>query len=222
MSEFEDNDKREVLLPITTLIYNRKSVDHHYKDILFLFLFGVNILVISSIAFSYGIMALDNDGPETVVVKTNGYQSSDTTHDYDGLKIIGGTILILSCAGLMSTCWILFLSKFASYIISSVFICIILATLLCSIGLIAAGFLTVGITLLISGVIVMIGSVFMRPRIDFAAANLRVACESVTHMPSTIMYALFVLIAQIAFVIVWVIAVSGYATNNYRDRKSVV
>eukprot|EP01034_Spumella_vulgaris_P041425 gene41425-51296_t len=55
----------------------------------------------------------------------------------------------------------------------------------------------------------------MRPRIDFAAANLRVACESVSHMPSTIMYALFVLIAQITFIVIWVIAASGYATNNY-------
>jgi hypothetical protein len=62
---------------------------------------------------------------------------------------------------------------------------------------------------------IMIGSVFMRPRIDFAAANLRVACESVSHMPSTIMYALFILVAQITFVLLWVVAASGYATNNY-------
>mmetsp|Transcript_60107 Transcript_60107/g.118185 ORF Transcript_60107/g.118185 Transcript_60107/m.118185 type:complete len:847 (-) Transcript_60107:134-2674(-) len=186
----------------------------HYKDVFFLVLFGVNIICIVSLALLYGIVALSSDGVEVVKVAENGKESNVTTEFTPSVQILLGMITTLASAVIATSLWIFTLSRIASFVLNAILISLIMVPIVCGMVLFFMGFFVFGFALLLLSIALLVMSLFIRPRMDFAAMNLKVACNAVLHMPSVFGYALLAVGVQVVFCIVWGIAAVGYATSN--------
>jgi len=207
LDSFEDEEQNNATLPET-------DTPKHYKDILFLFLFGVNVLSIVGVAFLYGIVALSSDGDEVIKVADNGKQYDQTAEFTPSVSILLGMVSTLLMGVVMTALWIFTLSRVASYVLNAIMISMILVPIIFGFGLFALGFFVFGATLIALSIFLLVFSLFIRPRMDFAATNLKVACASVLQMPSIFGYALLAVGVQVLFCIVWGMAVVGYATSN--------
>ena len=207
LDSFEDEEQNNATLPET-------DTPKHYKDILFLFLFGVNVLSIVGVAFLFGIVALSSDGDEVIKVADNGKQYDQTAEFTPSVSILLGMVSTLLMGVVMTALWIFTLSRVASYVLNAIMISMILVPIIFGFGLFALGFFVFGATLIALSIFLLVFSLFIRPRMDFAATNLKVACASVLQMPSIFGYALLAVGVQVLFCIVWGMAVVGYATSN--------
>lgn len=190
--------------------------DLKYHDIAFLFAFAANFVLIVSIALSYGMVALTNEGSELVKVNNNGYEQSENSSYSTSSILLFGMMIILFVSVLLAILWIYVLSKIASYIINALLLTVILLPIMGGIVMIALGFALFGLILISLSVFILVFSLFIQPRMDFAAANLSVACVSILRMPSIFVYSLVTLFAQALFIVIWCVAAVGYATNNYK------
>ena len=190
------------------------SPPKHYKDIFFLFLFGVNIVCIVSVAILYGIVALSSGGDEVIKVADNGKQYDQTAEFTPSVSILLGMISTLAMAVVMTAVWIFTLSRIASYVLNAIMISMILVPIIFGFVLFAMGFFVFGATLIALSIFLLVLSLFIRPRMDFAATNLKVACGAVLHMPTIFGYALLAVGVQVLFSVVWGMAAVGYATSN--------
>lgn len=204
----DDSNGQEInRLPVT-------AAPKHYKDILFLFLFGVNILCIVTVALMYGIVALSSGGDEVIKVADNGKQYDQTAEFTPSVSILLGMVSTLLMAVVMTAIWIFTLSRVASYVLNAIMISMILVPIIFGFGLFAMGFFVFGAALIALSIFLLVISLFIRPRMDFAAINLKVACGAVLHMPTIFGYALLAVGVQVLFSILWGMAAVGYATSN--------
>ena len=93
-------------------------------------------------------------------------------------------------------------------------ISLILVPIVFGFVLFAMGFFVFGAALIALSIFLLVLSLFIRPRMDFAATNLKVACGAILQMPSIFGYALLAVGVQVLFSIVWGMAAVGYATSN--------
>ena len=208
--------KEDPLLGDDEKQFSRSNYDNSYKDILFLFLFAANLILVISVAFSYGIISLANGGPGTVRISADGTESDETSHLPTALFVISGIFLIIGIAVVLSVAWILFLARLAAHIINAILISIIIVPTIFGLIVFLSGFYLFGSSLIALSVAMLVFSLIIRPRMDFAVSNLRVASEAILQVPVTIAFSLIGLVTQVAFVMIWALAVVGYATNSYK------
>jgi hypothetical protein len=185
-----------------------------YKDIGFLVLFGVNLVVILAIALLYGLVALTSNGQEVVKVADNGNEYDITAEHTPSVQILLGMVSSLAVGVIMTVLWIFTLSRIASFVLNAILISIILVPITFGIVLFGMGFYSFGAALLAFSIVLLVGALFIKPRMDFAAVNLKVACTAVLQMPSIFAYAMLAVCAQVVFSVVWGMAVVGYASSN--------
>lgn len=188
--------------------------DRQYKDVFFLALFGMNILCIISLALLYGVVALSSSGDEVIKVGQNGKEYNQTSEFTPSVEIMFGMIVTLASAVIATSVWIFTLSRIASFVLNAILISLIMVPIICGMVLFFLGYFVFGFTLLLLSVCLLVLSLFIRPRMDFAAVNLRVACTAVLQMPSVFGYAGMAVGVQVLFSILWGIAAVGYATSN--------
>lgn len=202
-------DRRKPLLkPI------RNSTRKVYKDFIFLFLFLGQLFIIFALALSYGIVALTNHGADVVQIDNDGELIDQGNTGLPATKVILGIGLILSFAGVISVAWVYYLSRVLAYFVNAILVSIILILLTCGIALFAAGLGIFGFCVMVFAFGILVLSLFIKPRIDFAATNLRIACEAIFDMPSTVVISMFVLVLQVLFILVWSVAAIGYTSNS--------
>lgn len=195
--------------------YRRVSNCDRLQDGIFLVLFILHVIILCTISATYGSVALTHLGASTAIVSDSGVLSYFyPVNRIDSLKLIFGALLVSAVSIALSISWVFFLSKFASHFITSLISCILFGTILLSSLLLYSGLIITGVTLIAFALIVLILSLFSRPRIDFAVINLRVACTAILSSPYSFVAAAFVQILQGLFIIVWSIAVYGVATNQ--------
>ena len=184
-----------------------------YRDLPFAILFLVQLLVIFSLAMS-SIPALNSTthAVATRIIDKNGNNLSGITNDAP--KIVGGMFLILFIGGGMALGWIWLLSRLAKDVVTITFGVILIVTIISALSMFFQGLALAGIFSLIVAVISTGAFVYLRPRLDFATVNMRVACEAIKLMPALILSAGIILLAQVFFSILWMMAVVGYATND--------
>ena len=186
-----------------------------YHDITFLFIFLLHLAIIFSIAFTYGSVALTHIGAGSAIVsRTGALNYYLPTNRQESIKLLVGSFLAISVSVSLSISWIFFLSKFALYFITSLITSIIFLTIIFATICISLGYIVVGILMIAFALVILISSLFFRPRIDFAAANLRVACVAILSCPSTLVSSVIVQFLQGLFIIIWTAAFYGIATNN--------
>ncbi|KAJ1404368.1 plasma-membrane choline transporter-domain-containing protein, partial [Ochromonadaceae sp. CCMP2298] len=184
----------------------------HYKDVLYLFLFVVNVLSTLAIAVSYGVVAL---GAADHVVEVRDSVEYDESPQHTSVRILLGMVTALAVAFVLTLAWILTLSRIATYIINTLLMGVIMVPIVSGFAVFALGFYTMGTALVALAVGVLLASLCMRPRMDFAATNLKVACSALLAMPTTFVYALLLLLAQLAYSVLWAVAAVGFATSSY-------
>jgi hypothetical protein len=188
--------------------------DRQYKDILFLVLFGFNIICVVSLALLYGMVALTSSGAEVININQNGKETDQTAEFTPSTEILLGMITIIASAVIATSLWILTLSRLASFVLNAILISLIMVPIICGLVLFFMGFFVFGFALLLMSVGLLVLSLCIRPRMDFAAANLKVACTAVLQVPSVFSYALLAVGVQVTFFLLWGIAAVGYATSN--------
>ena len=203
------SSSNSLLFPKVNSHYSSKN----YNDLFFLCIFLVHILIISTLAVSYGILALQHYNPKLITVTNTDNFNFLKDKQNESLTILYGLVLSLFSSAILSFSWIYFLAKFASYFISSIMVIINLFTIVLSGLLIYTGLLILGISLMMFSLIIVFICLFLRPRISFAAINLKVSCEAILESPQIIINSLLVQSIQFMFILVWCLAVYGFATN---------
>lgn len=188
--------------------------DRRYKDILFLAIFAFNILCIISLSMLYGVVALSSEGEDVVKVAENGKETDQTTEFTPSVQIVLGMITTLSSAVIAVSLWIFTLSRIANFVLNAILISLIMVPIFCGLVLFFLGYFVFGSALLLLSICLLVMSLWFRPRMDFAAVNLRVACSAVLQMPTLFGYALMAVGGQVLFSILWGIAAVGYATSS--------
>ena len=186
-----------------------------YKDLPYGVAFVLNVIVIFSLAMaSIPSLSYSPHSETTTIIDKNGINSSET--DNDAPKIVGGMFLILFVGAALSLVWIWLLSHMAKDIVTITFGVILVVTIISALSMFFQGLAMGGIFSLIIAVLATGAFVYMRPRLEFATVNMRVASEAIKLMPSTIVAAGVVVVMELLFCLLWMMAVVGYATNESR------
>ena len=197
------------------VLSKKSSSSNQYNDIIFLFIFILHLIIILTIAVTFGSVALSHIGSGTATLSNSGvlnYASPINRRESVVLILGSGVVIAVSIA--LSMSWIFFLSKFAAYFMTSLISSIIFLTIIFAGVAVSLNFTFVGVLMISFALLILISSLFFRPRIDFAAANLRVACAATLSCPSTLLSSAIIQLLQGFFTLVWAIAVYGVATNN--------
>ena len=213
-----DNKRPFLLTPNENALDDDKSLHWtQWKDVGWYIVFLIHILVTVGFALSYGIMALESAEPKNTVIKSGGTKIVSNVANDSALFMIGFTIVLLIAAA-SSISWVYLMSRLASRMILISFLIIIILSLLSGLLLCATGYITGGyvfIFLFVSGILFFIS---IRKYIDFAAAVLTIACDAIIKLPGTVLCSALLLGLQTLWVIFWVMAVVGLATNEATSR----
>jgi hypothetical protein len=186
-----------------------------YKDLPYGVAFVLNVIVIFSLAMaSIPSLSYSSHSETTTIIDKNGLNSSETNNDAP--KIVGGMFLILFVGGGLSLVWIWLLSRMAKDIVTITFGVILVVTVISALSMFFQGLAMGGIFSLMVAVLATGAFVYMRPRLEFATVNMRVASEAIKLMPATIAAAGVVVLMELVFCVLWMMAVVGYATNESR------
>ena len=202
----------EALLGQGTL--SSTKFDDALKDPTFSVLFVTSVLIVVALAFSSGTSALMFNGLSIRAINIDRNTNVTGGGHNESEKMIGGLFLILFLGGVLSMFWIYVLSRVASKLVNITFSVVLAVATVSVFSLIFAGMYLNGVALLVLATVALFFFHFLRPRLAFATTNLKVACEAIKAMPSTILAAAAVLGVQGVFGIVWMMAVIGTATNE--------
>jgi len=205
--------KQESVQEATSTNKNQKK--YRLNDPFFLVLFLLHLIVVITIAICYGSIALTHIGAGSATVSESGVLSyAPPINRIEAFKLMIGLIITILISIVLSMSWIFFLSRFAAFFVASLISSIILMTLVLASFIIFSGLTLVGILLIAFALLILITSLFFRPRIDFASVNLRVACAATLSSPAAFIASAVVQCIQGIFTMIWAVAVYGIATNN--------
>jgi hypothetical protein len=221
--DIERNDKEAPLLENEEK-WNGNSLDEEhtingFKDVFFLFLFFVNLLFLGAIALTYGGVTLFNSSAEYLIVKGNGSEIIDTSHDNIPLKIVSGLLVILVSASFISFSWIYLLSKVATLFMNFIMTFMTSGTAILGIIVLLIGYPYFAFLLVLLSLGILAISFFFQHRIEFASLNLQIACKAILDVPLTFYYSFLMLLLQGAYLIIWTVATVGFATNTSNITK---
>ena len=163
--------------------------DESLKDTTFSILFVTNVLIITVLAFSAGITALKLNGVSTTIVNIDKTINVVRGNTLESGKMIGGLFFILILGSVLSMGWIYLLSKMALKLINISFTAVLVIATISGFSMIFTGLYTYGFCLLLLAAFAIISFIFLQPRLVFATSNLKIACEAIKSMPSTILAA---------------------------------
>jgi hypothetical protein len=203
----------------------------HYKDTPWTILFICQLLTTLAFAFSFGLKALSSTPPDEVAIEEDGSKDKES-FDKLSLQLISGLFLVVGMGCLLSIAWVQVTATMASKIVMFSLVAVILVNVFSGIALFAFDQIIPALLLLIFAAVSLLFFLYVKDRVEFVAANLKVACKAVLAMPAVILWALVVLLLQVsnaAFVVpvltalcheqvvwcvFWFIAAYGVATNE--------
>jgi hypothetical protein len=160
-----------------------------YKDTLWGFLFLAQVIVVVGLAFSYGITALDSSFPKTVTIVNDNSEIERSTQN-SSTKIIGGLFVILFIGMTISTVLSYGIARASSKLLFVSFSVTFAVTISVSIGFFVSKSPFIGALGILFALILMAYYKSIRPRLEFAAANLSVASKAVMVSPTVFLLAL--------------------------------
>lgn len=185
-----------------------------YHDSVFSAFFFAQVAVVIIFAFLYGLRALSYEGAKSVLVGADNSFTKLNSYSHTSTHFLGGIFLTLLFSGILSMAWVYALSRISHSIISFTFGLIFFATSMSGIILVVNNNGSLGWTFLAASLAVVILFWYLRPRIQFAAASLRVACTAINELPSLVVCGMGMMAVSIWFVVLWSMAVVGVATNE--------
>ena len=215
----QEDDSIEALLPSSGAKKQRIRARYQnsatYHDVIFALAFFCHFFIIAGLSFGSGLSALFFEPAKHITVNTDKTQTTDTEARFTSSSFIGGIILVLFLAGFLSLLWVHLLTNLSHVIIPFTFgliLCVCSASM--SIYIAYDNF-TAAFSLFTFVLFLTYMYVYLRPRMDFAATTLKVACAAIRTHPATIFYSGIMVLAQIWFCLIWTTAVLGMATNEW-------
>ena len=215
----QDDDSVEALLPASCSkkqkIRSRYQTAVHYHDVIFALAFFGHFFIIAGLSFGSWLSALFYEPAKHITINSDKTQTTDTAARFTSSSFIGGIVLVLFLAGFMSLLWVHLLTNLSHAIIPFTFgliFCVCSASMSIYIAYdnFSAAFGLFSFVLVLTYMYV-----YLRPRMDFAATTLKVACAAIRTHPSTILYSAVMVLVQIWFCLLWTTAVLGVATNEW-------
>lgn len=133
-------------------------------------------------------------------INSFGEQSSENTK-YLLNKFLFGLFFIIISSSILSILWVYITSTMATKIVIFSLGTVIIVNVFGGVGLFAFGKIFGGLILLMIALFSFLFFLYVRSRIEFVAANLKVACKAVMAMPSIFTWSLLVLFIQVAFLV---------------------
>lgn len=223
--DLERNDKEVPLIDQDESRFDEESdkelyTSNGYRDVFFLILFLLNLLLLGAIAISYGGVSLFNSGAEYWVVRSNGTEYLDHSYDYMPWKLLTGLLFVIMASTILSVGWIYLLSHVATLFMNFIIMFITSGTALAGLIVLFMGYPTFAFLLVFLALGMMVISYLFQNRLEFASINLQIACKAILAIPSTFNYSFYMLVIQSLYIIVWSAAAIGYATNSYNIIRS--
>lgn len=191
-----------------------------YNDVFFSLAFMAQLLTVVGLGFSMGISALKARGPSFVTVNDKNTQNVDSSGQSASMNFFGGVFFIVFISGFLSVAWVALMTYLSHQLISFTFTAIIVLTVVVGIILFTSGTVLLGLCLMLIGLGSCLLFIYLRPRIAFASTTLKIACESIKDMPSTLLFSVVALGMQILYCVLWTMAVLGTATNESQSTLS--
>lgn len=168
----------------------------HYKDTPYTLLFICQLLAILAFTFSFGLEALSSTPPDKIEIEEDGDKNKEK---FDNLSIhlVGGLFLIVGIGCLLSIAWVQMTAIMASKIVIFSLGAVVVVNIFSGVALFAFDQVVGACSLLLFAALSVAFFLYVRDRLEFVAANLKVACRAVLAMPAVIVWALVVLIIQV-------------------------
>jgi hypothetical protein len=169
------------------------------QDLPFVILYISHLFVILSLTIVYGIPSLLRKSPQEIHVTLTGEEKQldkSSNHNTE-ISFIFGVIFLISVSSILSMAWVYVTSTMATKIVMFSLTSVILVNVIGGVGLFAFGKLFGGFTLLMIALFSFLFFLYVRSRIEFVAANLKVACKALMAMPYILGWSFFVLFIQV-------------------------
>ena len=160
-----------------------------YKDTLWGFLFIAQVVVVIGLAFSFGIAALESTFPKTVTIVNDNSEIERSTAN-SSTKIIGGLFVLLFLGMSVSAVLSYGIARASSKLLFVSFSVTFAVTIAVSISFFVSRSPFIGALGILFALILMAYYKSIRPRLEFAAANLGVASKAVMVSPTIFLLAL--------------------------------
>ena len=209
-----DGDRRTRLLSRSV---GPSLKNDEYKDVFFAVLFFVCIVIVTVLGLSTGVQALMSPAPDELVVSPID-QSIQTVHDdkqFSRASLLGGLLLISACSCAVSIGTVTLLCRFSKHVIQLCVAATVGCLALTGVWFLASGGVAVGVVFcLLSLVGFLIYHFFLRSRLTLVATILHLAGESVSQRWTLFFFGTLIVVAQLVFSLLWLLAVVGSATNE--------
>ena len=204
-----DYDREEEVSLLNKMIAISKKI-LKYKDLLFLITFLIQLLVIFSLAMSYGIKGLSTI-TNTVIIDSNNSQRSSST---SSISFLFGIFISIVSSIFISLFWAFFISYYANDIIVFTLSSIIFTAFALGLFFFINASILWGVGLMLIACCIIGIFVYLKPRIHFATVMLRISIVALKEMPSTVVIAIAIMIIEFVYILLWSIAVYGYASYH--------
>ena len=210
-------DRRTRLLGSSTLGPQLKEDATECKDIFFAILWLVSVTTVVIVGLINGTQVLMLSVPDVVVVSPVD-SSTVVEHDqreFSRTSFFGGLILVSMCGSAMSIVAVGIFCRFSKQIVKlSVFGTagtLLVSGLCCfAIGSIAGGV----VLMLLALLSFLVYHFFLRRRLALASTILHIASQAISLHITLVFYWAMLILAQLSFSLLWLMAVIGAATNE--------
>jgi hypothetical protein len=169
------------------------------QDLPFVILYISHLFVILSLTIVYGIPSLLRKSPEEIHVTSTGEEKhlDDSSNHNTEISFLFGVIFLIFISSILSMAWVYITSTMATKIVMFSLTSVILVNVIGGIGLFAFGKLFGGFILLMIALFSFLFFLYVRSRIEFVAANLKVACKALMSMPYIMGWSFLMLFVQV-------------------------
>ena len=214
--------RRIRLLGSSTLGPQLKEDADEFKDIFFAILWLVSVTTVVIVGLINGTQVLMLSAPDVVVVSPVD-SSTIVEHDqreFSRMSLFGGVVLVSMCGCAMSMGALGIFCRFSKQIVElSVFGTVgtlFVSGLFCfAMGSVAGGVVLILLALLSF----LVYHFFLRHRLALASTILHIASQAISHI-TLVFYCAILMIAQLSFSLLWLMAVIGTATNEGTESQN--
>jgi hypothetical protein len=214
------SDKTESLLFADSDGHNKRLSTRYsdrlqYNDPIFAVIFILNICIVCALAFMNGIKAIMFTPSKHITIYLDSSTDVDNSGRLNSSNFVGGIFLVLFLCGALSLCWVYLLTNLSHKIVPFTFGLIFCVASASIPVFLAYGNMFAAISIFLVVLIISYMFIYLRPRMEFAAATLKIACGGIRSYPYTLFYAAVTVFVQIWFCILWTLAAVGVATNEW-------
>lgn len=171
------------------------------QDLPYLLFYITHLFLLLSCTIIYGIPSLFRKSSHEISITSTGEeqplnQSSSSRHQIE-ISFLFGLLFLLLISSFLSISWVYVTATMANKIVMFSLISMILVNVIGGISLFIYGKLVIGLILFLIAIFSLLFFLYVRTRIEFISANLKVACHALMAMPYIIGWSFFMLLVQV-------------------------